>query len=93
MPYSFTRVLSDFPLLALAPLNAPGFERYFLLKGKSKSVPTVAQIRPTGKNVKKLGEFKEYMMQYDTATTIAEVFGLECPQAWRGQSMSQVFVD
>ena len=46
-----------------------------------------------GKNVKNLGEFKEYMMQYDTATTIAEVFGLECPQAWRGQSMSQVFVD
>ena len=44
-----------------------------------------------GKNVKKLGEFKEYMMQFDTAATIAEIFGLEMPQAWRGQSMSQVF--
>lgn len=44
-----------------------------------------------GKNVKKLGEFKEYMMQYDTAATIAEIFGLEVPQSWRGQSMSQVF--
>lgn len=44
-----------------------------------------------GKNVKNLGEFKEYMMQYDTAATIAEIFALEMPQAWRGQSMSQVF--
>lgn len=44
-----------------------------------------------GKNVKKLGEFKEYMMQYDTAATIAEIFALEMPQSWRGQSMTQVF--
>ena len=43
-----------------------------------------------GKNVKKLGEFKEYMMQYDTAATIAEIFGLEMPQSWRGQSITQV---
>ena len=46
-----------------------------------------------GKNVKNLGEFKEYMMQYDTAATIAEIFGLELPQSWRGQSMDHVFVD
>ena len=44
-----------------------------------------------GKNVKNIGEFKEYMMQFDTAATIAEIFGLEMPQAWRGQSMTQVF--
>lgn len=44
-----------------------------------------------GKNVKKGGEFKEYMMQYDTAATIAEIFALQTPQVWRGQSMSQVF--
>ena len=44
-----------------------------------------------GKNVKKGGEFSEAMMQYDTAATIAEAFGLKTPQLWRGQSMSQVF--
>lgn len=44
-----------------------------------------------GKNVKKIGEFKEYMMQYDTAHTIAEAFGLTVPQVWNGQSMSHVF--
>lgn len=44
-----------------------------------------------GKNVKKGGKFKEYMMQYDTAATIAEIFALQTPQVWRGQSMSQVF--
>ena len=44
-----------------------------------------------GKNVKQGGEFSECMMQYDTAATIAEIFGLQTPQMWRGQSMSQVF--
>lgn len=44
-----------------------------------------------GKNVKKIGEFKEYMMQYDTAHTVAEALGLTVPQVWNGQSMSQVF--
>lgn len=44
-----------------------------------------------GKNVKQGGEFSECMMQYDTAATIAEIFGLQTPQMWRGKSMSQVF--
>ena len=44
-----------------------------------------------GKNIKQGGEFTEAMMQYDTAATIAEAFGLQTPQIWRGQSMSQVF--
>ena len=44
-----------------------------------------------GKNIKQGGEFSEAMMQYDTAATIAEAFGLKTPQLWRGQSMSQVF--
>ena len=44
-----------------------------------------------GKNIKQGGEFSEAMMQYDTAATIAEAFGLQTPQIWRGQSMSQVF--
>ena len=44
-----------------------------------------------GKGIKKGGEFDESMMQYDVAPTIAEIFGLECPQVWVGRSMSQVF--
>lgn len=44
-----------------------------------------------GKNVKKGGEFSESMMQYDTAATIAYIFGLKCPQAWVGRPMVQVF--
>jgi arylsulfatase A-like enzyme len=44
-----------------------------------------------GKNIKKIGELKNYMMQYDTAHTIAEMFGLEIPQEWRGKSISQIF--
>lgn len=44
-----------------------------------------------GKNIKKGGEFKELMMQYDTAATIAYVFGLQQPQAWIGRPMVQVF--
>ena len=37
------------------------------------------------------GEFTQIMMQYDTAHTIAEMFGLEIPDTWRGKSMSQIF--
>ena len=44
-----------------------------------------------GKNIKTTGEFKETMMQFDTATTIADIFSLKTPQCWRGQSMKQVF--
>ena len=44
-----------------------------------------------GKNVKQYGEFKECMMQFDTASTIAYIFGLKQPQAWIGRPMKQVF--
>lgn len=37
-----------------------------------------------GKNVKKGFIITDTMMQYDVAATIAEVFGLERPQCWRG---------
>lgn len=45
----------------------------------------------SGKNVKASGEFQESMMQYDTAATIAYIFGLEQPQVWVGRAMKQVF--
>ena len=44
-----------------------------------------------GKNVKKLGEIDDVVMQYDTAATIAEVFNLKRPQAWRGVPIYSVF--
>lgn len=44
-----------------------------------------------GKNVKKGGEFEESMMQYDTASTIAYIFGVKQPQVWVGRPMVQVF--
>lgn len=44
-----------------------------------------------GKNIRQNGEFKELMMQYDVAATIAYVFGLKQPQAWIGRPMKQVF--
>ena len=45
----------------------------------------------SGKNVKKSGEFHESMMQFDVASTIAYIFGLEQPQVWIGRPMKQVF--
>lgn len=45
----------------------------------------------SGKNVKKGGEFKESMMQYDVASTIAQIFDLKQPQVWIGRPMTQVF--
>ena len=45
----------------------------------------------SGKNVKKGMEFHESMMQYDVASTIAYIFGLQQPQVWIGRPMTQVF--
>lgn len=45
----------------------------------------------SGKGVKKGYEFTESMMQFDVASTIAHIFGLEQPQAWIGRPMKQVF--
>lgn len=44
-----------------------------------------------GKNVRKGFAFPEPMMQYDTAATIAYIFGLDIPGDWRGKPMSQIF--
>lgn len=44
-----------------------------------------------GKGIRKGGEFKQPMMQFDTAATMAEALGLTTPEIWRGKSMSQVF--
>lgn len=47
----------------------------------------------SGKNIKKNYHFPESMMQYDVASTIAYIFGLEQPQVWIGRPMKQVFLD
>lgn len=44
----------------------------------------------SGKGIRKGGEFKESMMQYDVAATIAALLGLEQPQVWVGRPMTQV---
>lgn len=44
-----------------------------------------------GKGIKRGGEFHESMMQYDVASTIAHIFGLQQPQVWIGRPMTQVF--
>jgi len=44
-----------------------------------------------GKNVKRIPEFKESMMQFDIAATIAYIFDLKTPQVWIGRPMKQVF--
>lgn len=44
-----------------------------------------------GKNIRKSGLFEESMMQFDCASTIAALFGLQQPQVWIGRPMSQVF--
>ncbi|NCC09373.1 MAG: alkaline phosphatase [Bacteroidia bacterium] len=45
----------------------------------------------SGKGIKKSGEFSESMMQFDVASTIAYIFGLQQPQVWIGRPMKQVF--
>lgn len=45
----------------------------------------------SGKNIKKGGEFHDSMMQYDVASTIAYILGVEQPQVWVGRPMKNVF--
>lgn len=45
----------------------------------------------SGKNIKNGLHFEESMMQYDVASTIAYIFGLQQPQVWIGRPMSQIF--
>lgn len=45
----------------------------------------------SGKGIKKGFCFEESMMQFDVASTIAYIFGLQQPQVWIGRPMVQVF--
>ncbi len=44
-----------------------------------------------GRGIKAQGKIDDVVMQYDTAATIAEVFRLKRPQAWRGDPIYSVF--
>lgn len=44
-----------------------------------------------GKGIKKGYEITDVMMQFDVAATIAEIFHLKRPQAWRGQPITSAF--
>ncbi|WP_459188743.1 alkaline phosphatase [Parabacteroides sp. APC149_11_2_Y6] len=44
-----------------------------------------------GKGIKKGYEFQESMMQFDCASTLAYIFGLQQPQVWIGRPMKQIF--
>ena len=41
-----------------------------------------------GKNIKKSAVIEESMMQFDIASTIASIFGIQQPQVWIGRPMS-----
>ncbi|MCM1066571.1 MAG: alkaline phosphatase [Muribaculaceae bacterium] len=63
--------------------------------GKGHGGITMAEMETpfiiAGKGIKKGGEFQESMMQYDVASTMATILGLEQPQVWIGRPMTQVF--
>lgn len=44
-----------------------------------------------GKGIKKNQEVKESVMTYDTAATIAHIFGLKTPQSWIGRTVKSIF--
>lgn len=44
-----------------------------------------------GKGIKKGGTIEQSMMQFDCASTIAHIFGLEQPQVWIGRPMMEIF--
>jgi arylsulfatase A-like enzyme len=44
-----------------------------------------------GKNVKSNYQLKQPMMQFDTAATIAYIFGLKRPSCWIGRPMTEMF--
>lgn len=45
----------------------------------------------TGKGIKKGHEVRESVMTYDTAATIAWIFGLKTPQEWVGRPVKDIF--
>ncbi|WP_341837707.1 alkaline phosphatase [Chitinophaga pollutisoli] len=44
-----------------------------------------------GRGIKKNQEVKESVMTYDTAATIAYIFGLKTPQSWIGRTVKSIF--
>lgn len=44
-----------------------------------------------GKGVKRGYEISSAVMRYDTAPTIAYIFGAECPDVWRGKPVREAF--
>ena len=44
-----------------------------------------------GKGICKGGEIQESMMQYDTASTVADILGLTQPQVWTGRPMKSIY--
>lgn len=44
-----------------------------------------------GKGIRKGAEITESMMQYDTASTIADILGLRQPQVWTGRPMTEIY--
>lgn len=44
-----------------------------------------------GKNIKKGGRIDDSVMQFDIASTIAYIFGLQQPQVWIGRPVKQAF--
>lgn len=43
-----------------------------------------------GKNIRKRGSFNDSMMQFDCASTIVALFGLQQQQVWIGRPMEQI---
>ncbi|NDV80028.1 alkaline phosphatase [Dysgonomonas sp. 511] len=44
-----------------------------------------------GPGIKKGHEIEGVIVDYDYAATIAKIFGLQCPQAWRGKAIDDAF--
>ncbi len=44
-----------------------------------------------GKDIKKGAELTQSIMTYDTAATIAYIFGLKTPQVWIGRAVEAAF--
>lgn len=45
----------------------------------------------SGKGIKKMGEFPQQMMRYDTAATVAALLGYQCPQVWTSNPPTWAF--
>jgi len=60
--------------------------------GKKSMQEVEVPIVISGPGIKKGHELKSVIIDYDYAATIARMFGLKTPQAWRGQAIEEAFV-